>query len=61
MDYNKAFAGSLTDGVLADAILTPPNDTAHQSKEGKSPQKSTETKQNKTLGRALDPRANSAW
>ena len=34
----------ITDGVLADAILifTPPNNTAHQLKEGKGSAKSTE-------------------
>ena len=35
--WTESLVGSLTDGVLADAILipSPPTDTAHQLKEGK--------------------------
>ena len=42
----------ITDGVLADAIsiFTPPNNTAHQLKEGKgSVEKCTETSNRKTI------------
>ena len=49
MDYDEAFVDSLTDGVLADAILIPPRPAIPATKKVRGLQKSKETSNRKTI------------